>query len=251
MRRGAMHVCISRVPGLRTRNASTTVQMREGQTLAIAGSACRPTCVTRRVDPCRRSKPVAAVAAVNRYVAEDALELIDVEYELLGNNEVGFSVGNYDRSHQLVIDPTLTWNTFLGAGGDDQAKAMAVIGDVEGKVAIILDDMVDTAGTLTEAAEAATRVHRDAAADGGVAVAQGQLVEADQGVYGAGVGLGVAGAEDFFDFAVAHVCSSPESLRQPARPLRAAGLIRLRRTLCARHRPLHNSSIKRQFLADV
>jgi len=34
------------------------------------------------------------------------------------------------------------------------AKAMAVIGKVHGKVAIILDDMVDTAGTLTEAAEA-------------------------------------------------------------------------------------------------
>jgi ribose-phosphate pyrophosphokinase len=34
------------------------------------------------------------------------------------------------------------------------AKAMAVIGDVTGKTAIILDDMVDTAGTLTEAAAA-------------------------------------------------------------------------------------------------
>jgi ribose-phosphate pyrophosphokinase len=37
------------------------------------------------------------------------------------------------------------------------AKAMAVIGDVEDKVAIILDDMVDTAGTLTEAAAALNR----------------------------------------------------------------------------------------------
>ncbi len=36
----------------------------------------------------------------------------------------------------------------------NEAKAMAIIGDVKGKVAIILDDMVDTAGTLTEAAEA-------------------------------------------------------------------------------------------------
>lgn len=36
----------------------------------------------------------------------------------------------------------------------NQAKAMAVIGDVTGKVAVILDDMADTAGTLTEAAEA-------------------------------------------------------------------------------------------------
>lgn len=33
----------------------------------------------------------------------------------------------------------------------NEAKAMAVIGDVKDKSAIILDDMVDTAGTLTEA----------------------------------------------------------------------------------------------------
>jgi len=33
----------------------------------------------------------------------------------------------------------------------NQAKAMAIIGDVENKTAIIIDDMVDTAGTLTEA----------------------------------------------------------------------------------------------------
>ncbi len=36
----------------------------------------------------------------------------------------------------------------------NQAKAMAVIGDVKEKITIILDDMVDTAGTLTEAASA-------------------------------------------------------------------------------------------------
>lgn len=33
----------------------------------------------------------------------------------------------------------------------NQAKAMAIIGDVQDKIAIIIDDMVDTAGTLTEA----------------------------------------------------------------------------------------------------
>ncbi len=36
----------------------------------------------------------------------------------------------------------------------NKAKAMAVIGDVTDKVVVILDDMVDTAGTLTEAAGA-------------------------------------------------------------------------------------------------
>jgi ribose-phosphate pyrophosphokinase len=35
----------------------------------------------------------------------------------------------------------------------NKAKAMALIGDVTGKTAIILDDMVDTAGTVTEAAD--------------------------------------------------------------------------------------------------
>lgn len=36
----------------------------------------------------------------------------------------------------------------------NKAKAMAIIGDVQDKTAIIVDDMVDTAGTLTEAAGA-------------------------------------------------------------------------------------------------
>ena len=46
----------------------------------------------------------------------------------------------------------------------NKARAMALIGDVTGKIAIILDDMVDTAGTLIEAAaviikNGATEVH--------------------------------------------------------------------------------------------
>jgi ribose-phosphate pyrophosphokinase len=39
----------------------------------------------------------------------------------------------------------------------NKAKAMAVIGDVSGKVAVIVDDMADTAGTLTQAADAIIR----------------------------------------------------------------------------------------------
>ena len=41
--------------------------------------------------------------------------------------------------------------------GPNVAKAMNVVGEVEGKVAIILDDMIDTAGTLTEAAACSSR----------------------------------------------------------------------------------------------
>jgi ribose-phosphate pyrophosphokinase len=38
--------------------------------------------------------------------------------------------------------------------GPNIAKAMNVVGEVQGKIAVILDDMIDTAGTLTEAAHA-------------------------------------------------------------------------------------------------
>ncbi len=36
----------------------------------------------------------------------------------------------------------------------NKAKAMNVIGDVNGKVAVLIDDMIDTAGTMVQAAEA-------------------------------------------------------------------------------------------------
>ncbi|MCC7336647.1 MAG: SBBP repeat-containing protein [Pirellulaceae bacterium] len=51
---------------------------------------------------------------------------IDVHYALLGDNQVGFTVGDYDHNYQLVIDPTLTWNTFIGGTGADYAQSIAV-----------------------------------------------------------------------------------------------------------------------------
>ncbi len=40
--------------------------------------------------------------------------------------------------------------------GPNVAQAMNIVGEVDGKVAVILDDMIDTAGTLCEAANAVT-----------------------------------------------------------------------------------------------
>ncbi len=44
-------------------------------------------------------------------------KLVDVKYQLLGDNTFGFKVnGSYDKSVDLVIDPvTLAWSTFVGA----------------------------------------------------------------------------------------------------------------------------------------
>lgn len=49
-----------------------------------------------------------------------------------GNAELTFAVGEYDRSEPLFIDPTLTWNTFLGGAGTDEAYGLAL--DVSGNV---------------------------------------------------------------------------------------------------------------------
>ena len=49
-------------------------------------------------------------------------------YVLYGNNEVGFSLGKYVPGVPVVIDPVMTWNTFLGGSGNDWSTAIAVDG---------------------------------------------------------------------------------------------------------------------------
>ena len=53
--------------------------------------------------------------------------MVPVSYVLSGEDVVGFAVGAYDHRQPLVIDPALSWNTFLGtAAGEDRADAIAV-----------------------------------------------------------------------------------------------------------------------------
>ena len=47
------------------------------------------------------------------------------DYVLLSKHEVGFRVGEYDRSRTLVIDPTLVFSTYLGGAGDDSGSSIA------------------------------------------------------------------------------------------------------------------------------
>jgi hypothetical protein len=44
--------------------------------------------------------------------------IVAARYRIRGAREVGFEIGAYDRSRRLVIDPVLTYATFLGNTGD-------------------------------------------------------------------------------------------------------------------------------------
>jgi hypothetical protein len=58
--------------------------------------------------------------------------LVQVAFAPHDNSEVGFVLGEYDRNAPLFIDPTLTWNTFLGGAGTDEAFGLAL--DATGNV---------------------------------------------------------------------------------------------------------------------
>jgi hypothetical protein len=50
-------------------------------------------------------------------------------FVLRANNRVGFEIGPYDRSRELVIDPVLQFSTYFGGGGSETSPSVAVNGD--------------------------------------------------------------------------------------------------------------------------
>lgn len=51
---------------------------------------------------------------------------VESSYRLLASNQVGFNVGRYDRSQKLIIDPVLTYSTFVGGSLDDYGTDIAI-----------------------------------------------------------------------------------------------------------------------------
>jgi len=60
-------------------------------------------------------------------------KLLDGRYVLLANNRVGFETRNYDKTKPLVIDPVLSYSTYLGGSGvEGAAGSVSIAVDASG-----------------------------------------------------------------------------------------------------------------------
>jgi hypothetical protein len=72
-------------------------------------------------------------APVSHQTADDGTRIaVDSRYVLHDDGTVGFVLGDYDDTRELVIDPVLSWSTYLGGTGFDSASGVDV--DASGNV---------------------------------------------------------------------------------------------------------------------
>lgn len=55
-------------------------------------------------------------------------ELVDVGFEVKNSREAAFTLGAYDHQQELVIDPSLSYATYVGGAGEDEAFAITLDG---------------------------------------------------------------------------------------------------------------------------
>lgn len=80
------------------------------------------------------SSPAAAMRMATQQPPSDGdsslftrhLSLVEGRYKLTHRNQIEFVVGRYDKSRPLVIDPTLSYSTYLGGSQGDAGYGIAV-----------------------------------------------------------------------------------------------------------------------------
>src|SRR5579864_13472 len=57
---------------------------------------------------------------------DNARQPVDARFAVQANNTVSFELGSYDRSRELVIDPSVSYATYLGGLAEDDGNAIAI-----------------------------------------------------------------------------------------------------------------------------
>jgi len=100
--------------------------------------------IYQRVD--QPDAPAAGNASAN------AETLVRGSFRQLAANKVGFTVGEYDHSRELIIDPTLSYSTYLGGSGTEVCPSGAVApGQGCPQVAVDTAGNIYVAGSTTSA----------------------------------------------------------------------------------------------------
>jgi hypothetical protein len=85
---------------------------------------------TRRAPRTRDDAPRTAdhglLTSGARHLSLAPRHFLECRYVLTGDNQVHFEIVNYDKSKHLIIDPVLSYSTYLGGSGYDYASAIAV-----------------------------------------------------------------------------------------------------------------------------
>jgi Beta-propeller repeat/Abnormal spindle-like microcephaly-assoc'd, ASPM-SPD-2-Hydin len=89
----------------------------------IRTNSSRELMVTLKGEAVTLRKPVAYQET------KGSKRLVSVNYVVLNNSRVGFRLGDYDQRQPLVIDPILSYSTYLGGSNIDGANAIAVAPD--------------------------------------------------------------------------------------------------------------------------
>ena len=82
----------------------------------------------------RFHKPVVYQPASGNGARTTDKDVVNGGFVLRGSGQVGFEVASYDRSKPVIIDPVLTYSTYLGGSDLDVGSGIAVdeSGDVTG-----------------------------------------------------------------------------------------------------------------------
>ena len=130
-----------RLPGRLPRHRPGLPRQPEAARVRLRGRPrCRPRAIRLAFDGIRSASLDRAGNLVLHTSGGDVVEHAPVVYQevngqrqavagryvLKGHHQVGFQVGRYDHSKPLVIDPMLSYSTYLGGGDDDSGYAIAV-----------------------------------------------------------------------------------------------------------------------------